>query len=260
MSARYEEWPRALGGSLRSVVVSKCAAAAALTLLCSCATTPYLAPIPAGEAVAVSVVTNPRSEGVIQIRNDAIRSGRSTGSTSGAVVGGLLGILAGPFAPYFIPIGAAEGAAIGDITGAAAGATAALPEAKATELRRRIAHVLQTHSLLAELTRDVTDQTQKKWTLDSEQPATRLTVELQGLQLTSTRGERVRCEVRVLVYVEPNGTKPAPARPRPKQYEYVGPYSSLEGWLDENSDVIAVNLTNASQSIAAQIFSDLAPR
>lgn len=242
--------------------MSKCAAAAvaALSLLCSCATTPSLAPIPSAEAVAISVVMAPRSDGVIPIRNDAIRSGRSTGSTSGAVVGGILGIACGPFAAFCIPIGAAEGGVIGDIAGAAAGATDALPKAKAAQLRGRIAAVLQTHSLLAELSRDVTDRAQKYWTLNSAQPTTRLTVELQGLQLTSTRDERVRCEVRVLVYVEPNASNAAAARARPKQYEYVGPYGSLEGWLDENSDVIAVNLTNASQTIAGQIISDLAPR
>jgi hypothetical protein len=207
--------------------------------------------------VAISVVRNPRSDGVIKIRNDAIRSGMSTGSASGAVVGGILGIACGPFAAVCIPLGAAEGATIGDVAGAAVGATHALSDEKAAQLRRRLDHILRTHSLLAELTQNVTDRAQKYWTLNSAQPATILRVELQDLQLTSTRDERVRCEVRVLVYVEPSSRKPAAGRVRPKLYEYVGPFGSLGIWLDEDNDFVDVNLTQASDQIAAQIISDL---
>ena len=78
--------------------------------------------------------------------------------------------------------------------------------------------------------------------------------------MTSTRDERVRCEVRAAVSVEPNPEKPTTGRPRPKLYEYVGPFGSLELWLDENNDFADVNLSNASREIAARIISDLSAR
>ena len=210
--------------------------------------------------MAISVVMNPKFGGVIPIRNDAVRSDMATGSDSGVVVGAVWGITCGPLAILCIPLGATAGSIVGDVAGAAVGTTAALSDEKAAQLRRRLDHIQQTHSLLAELTQDLTDRAQKYWTLNSAQPAITLKVELQGLQLTSTREDRVRCEVRVLVNVEPNAKGPAAGHLRPKPYEYVGPFSSLGVWLDEDSDFIDVNLTNASQQIAEQIISDLSAR
>ena len=82
-------------------------------------------------------------------------------------------------------------------------------------------------------------------------------VELQDLQLVSTRDERVRCVIRVLVSVQPGDGKQA-AKPVQKLYEYVGPFGSLAVWLDEGNDFLDTGFTSASQQIAAQIVSDLA--
>jgi len=84
-------------------------------------------------------------------------------------------------------------------------------------------------------------------------------VELQDIELTSTRDERVRCRVRVLVTVSSKAVKPA-GPPQPKLYEYVGSFSSLAVWLDADSDFVETSFAGASQQIASQIVADLAAK
>ena len=105
------------------------------------------------------------------------------------------------------------------------------------------------------MTRNVNERALKVWTPGTDASAPVVRIELQDLQLASTRDERVRCEVRVRVVVENRADKAAP--PKEKVYDYVGPFSSLAVWLDENSDFVDTSLTSASHQIAAQIISDL---
>jgi hypothetical protein len=117
--------------------------------------------------------------------------------------------------------------------------------------------VQQSHSLQAELQKNVTDRAQKYWKLGTDQSAALVTVELQDLLLSSKRDEHINCAIRVLVSVQRGVAKDSKTTEQ-KMYQYVAPTSSLSIWLDESNDFIDTVLTNASQQIATQIVSDLA--
>jgi hypothetical protein len=229
----------------------------ALTLLGGCATAPQLTPIAKGEPVAMVVVRVPQKEGVVSIRNQALGNDLVVGAGSGAVIGGLYGLTCGPLVPFCVPFGMGIGAIYGTVAGAAVGVTGALPEDKAALVRDRLTRAQQSHDLLDELRRGVTDRARKHWDLSSDPSATVVTVELQAVSLTSTRDEQVGLIVRVLVTVRPGGSPPHTA-PKQKTYEYVGAFSSLAVWLDEGSDLLDTSLSSATQQIATQIVSELA--
>lgn len=234
--------------------------ALAVLLQGGCASGPRFEPIPDGAPVTVRVLKDAQADGTIQIRNEALGSDTATGAGSGLLVGGLWGLSCGPFAVLCVPLGAAAGALTGTAAGAAVGVTGALPDDKAAALRDRLARVLQSHALLAELDRNVVERAGKYWRLGTDAAATAVDVELLDLQLMSTRDERVRCQLRVRVVVRPaaDAAKPRAALANQKLYEYIGPYSSLAVWLDERNDFVDTSLTSASQQIAAQIVADLA--
>ena len=226
----------------------------AMALLCGCAA-PQITPLSRGDALVIVVAMSPQADGAVKINNDALASGVSAGGGSGMAVGGLWGLSCGPFAVLCVPLGMLAGGLTGSAAGAVVGVTGALPEPKSALLLERVAQVQQSHALLAELQKNLADRAQRHWRLAPSAPATVLTVELQELALTSTRDERIRCIVRVLVTVQPQGIKKAAV---PKLYEFVGPYGKLAAWLDESSDFVDTSLTSASQQIAAQIVADLA--
>ncbi len=228
-----------------------------LGILSGCATSPQIIPIRSGESIAIVVAMSPQADGVIKIRNQAMGNDMSTGAGSGMVVGGLWGLVCGPFAPLCIPMGAAAGAATGTAAGALVGVTGALSEEKATQLRDRLSRLRQSHDLLDELRSNITDRARKHWTVISDLSGTSLTVELHDMQLTSTRDERIRFSLRVLVTVQTTGAQ-KPSAPMQKLYDYVGPFSNLAVWMDERSDFLDTSLSSASQQIAAQIVSELA--
>lgn len=224
-----------------------------------------LTPIRRGEPVAFAVAQSPKADGQITIRNDDLGSktttGAGTGAGAGAVAGGLSGLACGPFAVLCVPAGAAVGAITGLVAGAGVGAgvgvTGSLSEEKATRLRGRLLHVQQSHSLLAELQKNINDRAQRYWKLSTDPPAALVTVELQEVLLRSTRDEQITCVVQVQVSVQQGGPK-QPDPPEKKIYQYVSAPSALSVWLDESSDYIDTLLTSASQQIAAHLVSDLA--
>ncbi len=229
----------------------------ALTLLIGCARA-QITPIRRGEPVAIVVARSPPADSVIYIGNEALGSNSKAGAGSGAVAGGLWGLACGP--PFFIicvPFGALVGSLTGMATGAAVGVTGSLSSEKADQLRDRLKRVQQSHSLPAELQKNVNDRAQKYWKLGTDQSAVLVTIELQDLQLRSTRDEQINCIVRVQVSVQQSGAKQADP-PEQKMYEFVSTFSGLKLWLDESSDFVDTLLTSASQQIAAHIVSDLA--
>lgn len=228
-----------------------------LILLGGCASVPQLKPIGKGEPVAMFVVNGLQNEGLVSIRNQALGNDTLVGAGTGAVIGGLYGLTCGPWVVFCIPLGMGIGAIYGTVAGAAVGVTGALPEDKAALVRERLSRAQQSHDLLDELRRSVTDRARKHWNLTADPSATVVTVELQDLSLTSTRDEQVGLIVRVLVTVRPSGSLPHTA-PKQKTYEYVGAFSSLAVWLDEGSDLLDTSLSSATQQIATQIVSELA--
>ncbi len=222
----------------------------ALASLIGCAGPPTLAPIARGEAVAITVVRSPQSDAPVRVRNEALGKDAATGAGSGALVGGLWGLGCGPFAVLCVPLGAAAGLVTGITAGAVVGVSGALADDKVEQVRDRLARQQQSRPLAAELQRAIDARAQRHWQLDASPMATAVTVELQAIELTSTRDERVRATVRVTVT----------ARPATRVYEYLGPYGSLAVWLDEGNDFIETTLAGAGQQLAAQIVADLAPK
>lgn len=232
-------------------------AAVALSLLGGCATAPQLTPIGKGAAVAMVVVKSPQAEGPVDIRNQSLGNETAVGAGSGAAVGGLWGLTCGPLVVFCIPLGMGIGAIYGTVAGAAVGVTSALPNNKTAQLRDRLGRAQQSHDLLDELRRNVTDSARKHWNLGPDPSATVITVELQEMIVTSTRDERVSLTVRALVSARPSGSPPQTA-PKQKLYEYVGAFSNLAVWLDEGSDLLDATLSSATRQIATQIVAELA--
>jgi hypothetical protein len=235
-----------------------------LNLLIGCAT-PQITPIRRGEPISIVFTASHKADGVGDIRNDDLtgdaKVGAGTGATGGAVAGVLIATGCGPFFIFCAPVLAAAGAVVGTVTGAGVGAGVSiageLSNEKAAQLRDRVVRVQQSHSLQAELQKNVTDRAQKYWKLGSDQSAALVTVELQDLLLSSKRDEEINCTMRVLVSVQRGVAKDSKTTEQ-KMYQYAAPTSSLSIWMDESNDFIDTVLTSASQQIATQIVSDLA--
>jgi len=236
-----------------------------LNFLTGCMTTTQITPIQRGEPVTIVFGKNPQANGVIDIGNDALGSstatGAKTGAGTGAVAGALWGLACGPLFFLCSPFGAAVGAVTGTVAGAGVGAgvgvTGSLSSEQATQLRDRVMHVQQSHSLLTELQKDVNARAQRHWKLGTDKSAALVTIELQDLLLRSTHDEQISCVVQVKVSVQQRGAK-LEEPPEQKMYEYVSTFSSLRVWLDESSDFIDTQFSIASQHIATHIVSDLA--
>jgi hypothetical protein len=237
-----------------------------LNLLIGCAT-PQITPIPRDEPLSIVFTRSLKADGVTDIRNDDLgsdtKTGAGTGATGGAVAGVLIATGCGPFFIFCAPVLAAAGAVVGTATGAGVGAGVSiageLSNEKAAQLRDRMVCVQQSHSLKAELQKNVTERAQKYWKLGADQPAALVTVELQDLLLSSKRDEQINCTIRVLVSVQRGVAKDSKTTEQ-KMYQYIAPTSSLSIWLDESNDFADTVLTSGSQQIATQIVSDLASR
>ena len=228
-------------------------------LLFGCAATPSLRPIRSGETVSIAVVASPDYPERVDIRNTAVADGLSAGIGSGAVVGGLWGLSCGPFAALCVPLGAVTGMVTGGAAAAAVGATGILSSEKANLVKDRLLRIEQTHPLPVELKRNLDARAQKYWTVSSEATAALVTVELQELEVATTRDERLRFVLRVKVTQGGNAATQVD-RSLQKTYEYISPFSSLAIWMDEQSDLLDISLSSACQQIAAQVVADLALR
>ncbi len=236
----------------RAVSVALC-----LALLGGCATTPQLPPIRSGSGVSLTVAMAAQSDGGIDISNTAVSENAKTGSGTGMVAGAMWGLSCGPFAVLCVPLGAMTVGGVGALAGATVGVAQALPQERAVQLRDRLTRLRQSHDLLEELRRHVSDRASRHWELTAGPLHTRVLVELQDLQLTSARDEQVGFVMRVLVSVRPAGAAAAPAQ---KAYAYAGPASPAGVWLDEQSDFVDTSFSSAITQIATQIISDLAQR
>ena len=231
----------------------------ALAMLSGCATGPKLPTIQGGEIVSISVTTNVQVDRTLTTRNEAIGTGVSAGIGTGLVAGGLWGLACGPLAILCVPLGAATGVIAGTAAGAAVGVNGALSDEKATKLRQRLGRLQVSHPVSDELQRNVNYRALKYWNLSEDSAAKVVTIEIQDLELMSTRDEQIRFAMPVMVSVKSiTGGRSNPSDK--KQHEYLGAYSALSVWLDEGSDFVDTSLSSASQQIAAQIVSDLTPR
>ena len=127
------------------------------------------------------------------------------------------------------------------------------------KLRERLGRLQVSHPVSDELQRNVNYRALKYWNLSEDSAAKVVTIEIQDLELMSTRDEQTRFAMRVMVSVKSiTGGRSNPSDK--KQYDYLGAYSALAVWLDVGSEFVDTSLSSASQQIAAQIVSDLTPR
>jgi hypothetical protein len=228
-------------------------------LVASCATAPSLWPIAGGEAVSFQVVASSRYPDLIDVRNTAMGDGLSAGIGTGGVVGGLWGLSCGPFAFLCVPLGASVGILTGAAAGAAVGATGGLSQDKQDQVKERLVRLEQTHPLVPELRRQIGDRAQKYWAVSAEGVPTVVNIELQALQVATTRDERLSFVMRVVVS-QRAGSASGQAGARQKAYEYTSPFGSMAVWMDPQSDFLDTSFASACQQIAAQVIADLAVR
>lgn len=228
-------------------------------LLLGCAAAPSLRPIPAGQAVSFSVVANANYLEHLDVRNTALGDGMSVGVGTGGVLGGLWGLSCGPFAVLCVPLAASLGILTGAAAGAAVGATGGLSQEKTAQVKERLLRLEQTHPLLPELRRNLADRALRHWTAGADGAANVVTVELQPLQVATTRDERLSFVMRVVVR-QRDSVANGVAEPQQKTYEYTSPFGSMAVWMDPQSDFLDTSFASASQQIAAQVIADLGVR
>jgi len=228
-------------------------------LLPGCAAAPSLRPIPGGQSVSFSVVASSQYPEVIDVRNTALADGLSAGIGAGGVVGGLWGLSCGPFAVLCVPLAASLGMVTGGAAGAAVGATGGLSPEKTAQVKERLLHLEQSRSVVLELRRHLGDRAQRHWTVGADAAATLVNVELQPLQVATTRDERLSFVMRVVVS-QRDAAADAPAAARQKTYQYTSPFGSMAVWMDPQSDFLDSSFASASQQIAAQVIADLGVR
>ena len=99
----------------------------------------------------------------------------------------------------------------GTVTGAAVGLTGALSSEQATRVRARLAQVRRAHDVPAELQRHIAQRAQRHWPLGADASGLEVMVELQDLQLSSTRDEQLSLVLQVSVSVRLRGVPQAAA-------------------------------------------------
>ena len=60
----------------------------------------------AGQHAAVRVVMGPQADGLVTVRNQALRADMATGARAGIVIGSLSGLACGPLMMLCVPLGA----------------------------------------------------------------------------------------------------------------------------------------------------------
>ena len=230
-----------------------------IVMTTGCASAPKLPQIPGGESVAIVVTANAAASGKADLKNDAVGGDVKKGAGVGAVGYGLWGLTCGPLAILCVPIAATVGAVGGAAAGAVVSTGGSLSAEQASQLTERMQRLSESRDTLDELSTNINDRAARYWDLNSAEPKTTVTVELQNLVLASTHGDQVRAILRVAVTVTDKTTKASRKGKPPlrKEYEYAGPYASLDVWLDEGSDFADTSITSAIQQISSQVVSDL---
>ena len=234
-------------------------AAIALLGLGGCSTTPRLAPIAGKTPVAFVVVRAPPAQDAAAVHDTAIHDKTGSGVKMGATTGALLGFVCGPLAVICIPAGALAGAGTGVITGVAVGLATTLPKETVTQLNDRLQRLQQSQDPMTLLRTDVLDQARTHWEITDDTANRVVTLEVQGLSLTSTSRKKIALVMQVLVRT--NAAMPADTAKQvtQKRFEYVSKPSSLATWLDETGGVPEAHLRNACQGIASKVVAELAP-
>ena len=230
-----------------------------LAMLGACASAPVLTPIAEGQALRVVVSAGPTTGDPLAIHNQALGQGMSAGAGTGALAGGLWGLTCGPFAVLCVPLGATAGLLSGGAAGAVVGATGALPDEKASRLRARLQRDQPISTQVESLRREVAERVRSRWTLVDDPAAATLVLDLQALELRSTRDEQVALVLRVQAQVRPAGAQTS-SPPAARRYEVVGPLAPLPVWLDEGNDFVAISFANAMRQIAAQVVGEMGLR
>ncbi len=241
--------------------VSKKAPVMALALCvlqAGCATTPHVAPIDRGSAVAFVVVPVQTAQGTTVVRSTAVSHDAASGAMTGATVGALSGLTCGPLLLFCVPIAALMGAGAGVAVGATAGLTEMLPKDKVVQLEDRLRRLQQSVDPLIELKTSVLDQAGKHWELTDDTSGKVVNLEVQKLHLTADRNKNIALVMQVLV-TQRTGEPGDGARPAtPQRFMVITQGNSLAAWLDEHSDLPESQLRSVCQQMASQVVSQLA--
>ena len=233
-------------------------AAIALLALGACTTTPRLAPIAGKTPVAFVVVRAPPAPDAAAVHDTALRDKSGAGAKVGATSGALLGLACGPFLVICVPAGFLAGATAGGIVGLAAGIATTLPKETVTQLNDRLQRLEQSHDPMILLRTDVLEQARTHWEITDETSNKVVTLEVQGLSLTSTSRKKIALVMQVLVHTNADLSTNNSRRVTERRFEFVSKASSLEAWLDERGSVPEDSLQSACQQIATEVVAELA--
>jgi hypothetical protein len=230
----------------------------ALLALSACTTTPRLAPLAGETPVAFVVAQAPPAQDAAAVHDTALHDKSGSGAKIGTATGALLGLACGPFLVICVPAGALTGAAAGGITGVAIGVATTLPKETVAQLNERLQRLQKSNDPVILLRTDVLDQVRTHWEIAEDTSHRVVTLEVQGLSLTSTSRKKIALVMQVLVHT--NAATPADTSRQvtQKRFEYVSKPVSLATWLDETGEVPETILRNACQQIATEVISELA--
>ena len=232
---------------------------AVVVLLGGCTVQQLVAPVPRSDSIRFTVAEAPRGNSPMPIHNAAIGDNAAVGGGSGLVAGGLAGLGCGPLAVLCVPLGATVGMITGGAAGAVVGSTARLTPEKAGLLRDRMIRLLQDHPVSDDLRRNLVERAGRYWDVTPDHAAVDVNVQVQTLELTSTRDGRLRLSLLARVTIQRQAATKQ-ARSIMKTYRYDSPYAVLSAWTDTDSDFVETSLASASQQMAAQLIADLSPR
>lgn len=227
-------------------------------LQAGCATTPHVAPIDRGSAVAFVVVPVRTDQGTTAVHSTSVSHDAASGAMTGATVGALTGLTCGPLFILCVPLGAMMGAGAGVAVGATAGLAEMLPKEKVLQLEDRLRRLQQSVDPLLELNTRVLEQAGKHFDLTDDISGRVVNLEVQNLQLTADRNKNIALVMQVLV-TQRSGEPGSGSRPAtPQRFVVITQGNSLAAWLDERSDLPESQLRSACQQMASQVVSQLA--
>lgn len=231
----------------------------AVGVLCGCAASSAIRPVPNGETLSIVVVRSPQPNASAGIINQTLGDETRTGAGVGFVTGALFGVTCGPLVVVCVPLFGLTGFATGTVAGVLVGVSGStLSEDKSELVLARLDRVQRSRNWVDDVAREVTELARLEWNLQSGAPTRLATIELKDIRVASIRDERIGLVVRATVRVRPASTDSSAAT-KEGQFEHLGPFTSLVDWLDESSDVIDKNLSIASRQLALQIVAALTP-
>jgi hypothetical protein len=188
----------------------------------------------------------------VLFKNQAVASDAGKGAGGGALAGAAWGLACGPLAIACSPVGALAGAIVGGTTGALVGSARGLSREEKAAINQGLQHYLRDHDLEQNLVDALSRRVSDTLTVVAEPAFNTVGLQMQALAL-SVKGSRqlnLTMRVRAIVTISDGAGK---LRQRHHDFEYVGPYSPVQTWVDNSGDFIVRRFEDAALTLADNI-------